>query len=540
MPGPDGAKPVVRAGFLRKLLLRLDPSWPVQAPGVRIKGARIEGALDLSDCAGGAGLPALALTWCEIPGAINLSHTRLARLSLESSRMRRVIAAETMIDGEFCFNDAAPLNEDGDDTLYIRMRAARIDGDVRGGGVQLNARETDEFPGSALTVLNFQGVRVGGSVLLAEAQAKGCLMFMGAEIAGALDLSNAQLGGPLNEAGREPALAAPEIQARSVVLDGLKAAGEVDFFGAHVRGAFSLKDCALRSETGAALRLINAEIGGDFRASGKISGCVFLTETHIGRELNLRGVEIALPTRGVQHDVAIDASALRVDGPLRLDGANIKGMIMLMDARVDGGAAFGGARFIANGEWAINAANMRIGGDLSFLVDSLTHTPYGSKTLIEGAATFARARIDGAMRWQSLEMRGKGPNGSPPVFSFADAAIAGPIEARGLTTQADAQIDASGASCAALDDDVKTGCGAEGARLSLEGFSYRRIDSAKENWRARLAWLKRTRGEDGRYSPQPFSQAAQAYARAGKRESARRILLAQHDLRAVSGAQGPI
>jgi hypothetical protein len=61
MAGPDGVKPAIRAGFLRKLLLGLEPNWPVRMPGVRVKGARIEGALDLSDCsgAGGAGLPAL-------------------------------------------------------------------------------------------------------------------------------------------------------------------------------------------------------------------------------------------------------------------------------------------------------------------------------------------------------------------------------------------------------------------------------------------------------------------------------------------------
>ena len=36
MAGPGGAKPVVRAGFLRKLMLELDPSWTVRTPGVRL------------------------------------------------------------------------------------------------------------------------------------------------------------------------------------------------------------------------------------------------------------------------------------------------------------------------------------------------------------------------------------------------------------------------------------------------------------------------------------------------------------------------
>ena len=94
MAGPDGAKPAVRAGFLRKLLLQLEADWPVRTPGVRLKGVRIEGALDLTDCtgAGGTGLPALALIACDIAGPIDLSHARRARVSLAHSRLRSLIA----------------------------------------------------------------------------------------------------------------------------------------------------------------------------------------------------------------------------------------------------------------------------------------------------------------------------------------------------------------------------------------------------------------------------------------------------------------
>ena len=75
------ASPVVRAGFLRHVLLCLpaphDP-WPVRLPGVRIRGARIEGMLDLADCAGPseAGLPALTLEDCEICAPVDLTNAR--------------------------------------------------------------------------------------------------------------------------------------------------------------------------------------------------------------------------------------------------------------------------------------------------------------------------------------------------------------------------------------------------------------------------------------------------------------------------------
>src|SRR5262245_20736959 len=74
MVGADGVKPSIRAGFLRKLMLQLDPNWIVRTLGVRLKSLRVDGALDLTDCsgAGGAGLPALSLEDCDIPHEIDL------------------------------------------------------------------------------------------------------------------------------------------------------------------------------------------------------------------------------------------------------------------------------------------------------------------------------------------------------------------------------------------------------------------------------------------------------------------------------------
>jgi hypothetical protein len=111
------------------------------------------------------------------------------------------------------------------------------------------------------------------------------------------------------------------------------------------------------------------------------------------------------------------------------------------------------------------------------------------------------------------------------------------VQAVGLVAHQGARLDASGARCSALDDDLKAGWGADGARLDLEGFDYARIDAKDERWRQRLAWLKRA-GE--RFSPEPYTRVANVYARAGRREDARRILLAQHDQRTLLASAGPI
>jgi hypothetical protein len=293
---------------------------------------------------------------------------------------------------------------------------------------------------------------------------------------------------------------------------------------------------------GVALALTNAHIAGQFTGSGKILGQVQATNASIARNLDWRGIELAnaITPRGDSFAMALDAAGLNVGGAVLLQGANVKGEIFLADARIAGYLAFGGGRFINGAGWAIRAPNVRVGGNLTIKIDENGYAPHGQKTVVEGGVKFDRAQIEGALAWLNLELRGPGPAGAKgAVFSFADAEIKGPLQAGGLVTQADAHIIASGASCASLDDDLKTGWSAD-ATIDLEGFAYQRIDSSAEKWSARLAWLKRSKSEGVRFSPQPFAEAARAYARCGRREDGRRISLAQHDLNTAKAPGGPL
>jgi hypothetical protein len=268
---------------------------------------------------------------------------------------------------------------------------------------------------------------------------------------------------------------------------------------------------------------------------------VALNSGRIGRNLDLRGAEITHRTAANTHGRAVDAPSIHVGGAALLQGANVKGEVFLADARIDGYLAFGGGRFINPGAWAIRAPNVRVGGNLTIKIDDDGYAPHGQKTVIEGGAKFDRAKIEGAFTWLNLELRGAGPDGQKgALLSLADAKIDGPVQARALVMHADARIDLSGVSCATLDDDLKNGWGVEGAALDLEGFAYERIENAGERWRDRLTWLKRARSDGGRFSPQPFARTADVYARAGRREEARRILLAQQDLQTMHRPAGPL
>jgi hypothetical protein len=538
MGGPGGAKPIVRAGFLRKLLLRLDPSWAIRTPGVRIKGARIEGVLDLTDCSGD-GLPALALVECEIPETVDLSHARLARVSFAGSRMSRLVAIEAEITGELNLCDVAPLDVAGRETLTAKLRGVRIDGDVLARDAKF-ARATD----SNDDALMLQGAEIAGNLLLdGSFEAFGCVWMANAKVDGGFSCEGATLLNRSEDTSGQ-AINADGAQFDTVLMRKAKVEGEVRFCGARITRDFDMSDNAsFRNEMGAAVLLSNAEIGGQVLGDTvKIAGMLWLQNTSVTRNLDLRGSEVVHRTSlsGNTYGRAVDATSISVGGGAMLQGANIKGELFFADARINGYLAFGGGRYINPGNWAIRAPNARVGSNVTLNLPENGFAPHGQKTVIEGGCRLDRARIGGRLAWSALELRGPGPNGAKgAVLSFTDAAIDGVIEAKTLTTQQDAFIDASGASCSALDDDVKTGWGAEAARLGLDGFAYGRIDSDGEKWRARLNWLKRSRRDGERFSPQPFAHAASVYARMGRREDARRVQLAQHDLRTLAGSAGP-
>jgi hypothetical protein len=506
---------------------------------VRIRGARIDGVLDLTDCSGpaGDGLPALALLDCEIPELIDLSHARLARLSLQGSRLTRLVAVEAQVDGEIDLSATAPLGAHGHETLTARLRGIRVDGDLMARGAKF-ARATD----SNDHALTLKSADIHGSVLLDEGfEAFGCVRLSSIRIGGRLQCRGGHFLNRSDDAKRH-AISAETAHIGGIVAlgDGFKAEGAVIFTGARIDADVDLAGGSIRNEQGAALVLANANVGGQVGGPVKIAGQLQLQGATIARNLLLVGAEIAHPVslRGDRYGRAVDAAGISVGGSALFQGANIKGEVFLADARIGGYLAFGGGRFIHGGDWAIRAPNARVGGNLTFKMPNDGFAPHGQKTLIEGAAKFDRAQVGGMMAWSALELRGPGPDGAKGgILSFADARIAGPLQARNLMLQQEARVDASGASCAALDDDLKNGWGAAAAALDLEGFIYGRLENAAERWRQRLAWLRRVRRDH--FSSQPYAHLAQVYARAGRREDARRILLAQHDARTLRASPGP-
>lgn len=583
-----GAKPTVRAGFLRKLLLELDPAWPVQASGVRLRGARIEGELDLSACAGSGdrGLPSLRLEACDIPERMSLSGARLAQLCLRESAFAHIQAHALVLDGPLDFSHAKPLGEKG--PCWIDARGAKIAGRVEGAGAELRIEDgIAREDGVQKFALVLREAKIGGGVSLRpdfkaiggvtlfDAIVEGIVDFRGAYLRAvdrrALNLGNLRASGivAINRGFRCDG----PIWMRGAVLNGgFNADGAtitvkdgereginaenceinedlqmrqkftcnalVDFAGVIVHGSVRI-DEGVFTATPIALDFRKAEIAGELAGAATLSGMLCLAGARVGRNLDLRGVEIGAraTTRNETNERALDGASVSVGGAALFNGANIKGEVFIPDARIEGYLAFGGGRFIHGGAWAIRAPNVRVGGNITLKIEDGDKAPFGVKTVIEGGAKFDRAIIEGALSWLNLELRGPGPEGEKgALFSFADARIGGVLQAKQLTAQPDARINAAGAACTALDDDLDNGWGAGGAGLNLDGFTYGRIDSTGERWRKRAAWLMRSRDGERNFSPQPFAHAARVYARMGRREDARRVSLTQHDKQTLASA----
>jgi hypothetical protein len=259
--------PVLRAEFLRYLLLGLpapcDP-WPVRLPGVRIRGACIDGLLDFADCSGPGmtGLPALSLESCQIPAPVDLTNARLARLSLRDSRIAEVRARGVRIDGSFDVSGVAPLA----DAAWIDAHAAVIDGDLLARGARLRSPppRAGIAQRDARYALRLSGATIRGSLdLMGEFSAMGGISLDTAHVTGDVVARGARIG-----AGEGDALGAQAARLDGVVIlaDGFIAAGVIWLMGARIAGTLDMNAARLvnHAEDGSAVVLAvdTAEIGG--------------------------------------------------------------------------------------------------------------------------------------------------------------------------------------------------------------------------------------------------------------------------------------
>jgi hypothetical protein len=178
-----GPERTVRAEVLKVLLLGVRAVEPGYTAKLALAGARIVGALDVSDAE--ISHP-LALTGCLFETAVSLACTETRRLDLSDSRLPGLNARQIQVGGD------------------LSLRGCHIHGGLRLGGARISGRL--QLHGAKLRnpegpALDAPRLTIDHSIYCARGfLAEGEVRLVGSSITGGLHMSNAQLINPGGDA----------------------------------------------------------------------------------------------------------------------------------------------------------------------------------------------------------------------------------------------------------------------------------------------------------------------------------------------------
>jgi hypothetical protein len=468
-----GQERTVRAEVLQHLLVAGE--WPVHAKGVRLRGVRISGHLDLK-AATLAGPLSLDGCYLDAGKRASLDYATASLVTLTGCQLagltgRMLTARELDLRNSTL---ARPLS----------LRGAVI-GQLICGGAQLNGH------GYALTA---RGMKVSGIAHLDDGfTAAGAIRLSGAEI-GQLRFDGARLAG---RDGHGCALIADGMKVSGNVYlnKGFTAAGAIRLSGAEIGQLIC--DGAQLTDTdrdGYALTAHGMKASGNVYLNQKFTaaGTVSLTSAHVGGSVRLSGAKIGQPrcdgarlTDTDRDRFALNAARMEVSGNVYLD-----------------------EDFTAAG--TVSLASSHVGG-------SVVLAPAEPAGTDEGAFNFTaiRAQIAGALRWR-------------PTRPFS-----GRVNLEGATV---GQLEDNPREDNWRDR--PNGYWPADGRLRLDGFTYGRFGGRNQpSVDDRLKWIRgqyQQHAGDGPadFATQPYEQLAAVYRQAGLDGQARKVAIARRaDLR---------
>ncbi|WP_210485403.1 hypothetical protein [Microvirga antarctica] len=261
---PEEATPerVLRAKFLRFLILGGEEGARPHEKGLRVSGAFVTGVLDLEGC--------------RIAHDIGLKDCRFDATPV----LRSAIIDSIFLDGSaFPGLEGEGLEARGN----LSLRGATVSGEIRLRGARLGGNlECD-----GATIAWPDGMAIGAGGL----EARGGVLLRGARLRGGISLTGARLGSDFDGVG----LTIERPGAVALDLDGIEARGDLALRGATVMGEIRAEgarfggdvDCSsatLAQPDGDALKLNRATIEGAFflRRGVSVQGAINLTAATIG------------------------------------------------------------------------------------------------------------------------------------------------------------------------------------------------------------------------------------------------------------------
>jgi hypothetical protein len=453
--------------------------------GVRLRGVRISGRLDLEDLTTNVNLE---LRDCFLEEGVLARGARLAAVALTRCHL------EHPVDPPL---DAVRLT-----CSALDLSGARISGHAAAGAVNLRGAHIDgslECDGACLCndtgpALRAEGLQVGQNINLRDgftatrttaggasqlAARPGAVRLTGARIGGGLDCTNAHLR---SDSG--PALSAEGLQVGLVVFlrrgftaTGTTDAGAIHLAGAHIGGSLECYgQVSLRNDSGPALSAFGLQVGqnivlyhGFTATAAHTYGAVYLGRAHIDGNLDCRGAQL-LNDSGP----ALSADSVQVGQTVLLNegftakAAGAYGAVYLRGAHVGGSLDCDGAWLANDSGPALIADGVQVGQDMR-LSNGFDATGGGAAA----AVNLTGARVDGTL-------------------AFNQARLEHTTDPR--------------------------------RRLAVDGLTYTGVPQPISE-----DWLDLIRHGTPGYAAQPYQQLAAGYRALGDDRQARKILMAQRD-----------
>jgi sRNA-binding regulator protein Hfq len=334
---------VIRGKFIKWLCTDPNASSMVTHKGILVKGARIEGELDLSDAR--ISFP-LSFRRCAFKMGINLRDAEIRNLNLEGTYTGPICGSGLKVKGNvFLRNDFTAEGK-------VNLVSATI-----GGVLDCN---DGQFINKGKVALSAYGVKVEGDVLLRKGfLAEGEVHLGSATIGGHLDCNDGRF---INKGA--DALSADRLKVEYDVFlnNSFKAEGEVRLLCATIGGNLECDGGQFINKGADALSADGLKVEYDvfLNNSFKAEGEVRLLDATIGGNLECDGGQFI--NKGAD---ALSADGLNVKGVVFLNnGFKAQGEVRLLGAIIGGQLDCEKGQFINKGADALSADVLKVEGDV--------------------------------------------------------------------------------------------------------------------------------------------------------------------------------
>lgn len=519
--GPDR---LVRAEVIRALLLGAGEVQPGYAPGVRLRGARITGRLDLM---GGTSAYPFICEYCYFAEELRFVETSAKTVRIVNSHLQAFNGTRMRLDGilNFWASEIAGV---------LRLDQANLSGQLCLQNATIGAGSgTEAVAAYGIAVdggMEFAGLNACGSVMLEIATITGLLDLTGARVTcpgerglimdravvgrldcrdmvveGEMRMHNSRIGASMILAGARldnpggVALSAGGLSAAGGLFlnEGFTAIGEIRLYGASLSANLSVSGGTLRNPNGTALNLNRAALG-VFHGAGLVSeGQVSLVGVRVASDIDLRSAHLT----GSGGNPALAADGASIDGALILSGVNAHGEISLRTVRIGQRVWLMDSQLDNPGEIALRLSRAQVAADV----------------FCDGMSAVGGIRVAGATIGGGLSFTGARIRDDAGIALDAPALNAGELSLR-LAEPAEGLVDLRHAHIKILRDDPN--CWP--SLLSIDGLTYDALEPRLPA-RQRLQWLAR---DPSGHQPQPYGQLAAHYTAIGQPVEARQVMYA--------------